>query len=147
MEQIFDRCEAYPVNKLLEHHCPGGSSLTEKTESPSDTTDIMAAESEQEAHGKIQSSSLMEKDEASQDLDKQSSETQGASASSQMRPKTQSISAVEPNTKVEHSADKICSKLESFLKQRDISAEAKLKELFAATQSNTAKENLLLSLR
>ena len=80
------------------------------------------------------------------DLTKQSSETHSDDASSERR--TQIVKPkVVASAMVGLSVDDICSKLKLFLKQRDISAETKLKELFAAAQSSTAKENLLLSLR
>ena len=126
-----------------------------KKESISDTMPVVA-EPKWELGGGPQNSSQIEEEKASHgDLTKESkqlSETQGDDVhlSSERRHQvveTQDKPRVEASAMVRHSTDEICSKLELFLEQRDILAETKLKELFAAAQSNTAKENLLLSLR
>ena len=143
LEQIFDQLEAYSIEKLCLE-LSSSSSLAAKRESTSDTTPVLDAEPKQ---GEPKGSSQTEEDKMSHDdLTKQSSETHSDDASSERRtqivkPKVVASATVGP------SVDDICSKLKSFLKQRDISAETKLKELFAAAQSSTAKENLLLSLR
>ena len=90
--------------------------------------------------------SLLTEEDKHGDLSKQSSRTHGDEASSKSKPQRVKLN-VEASAMVGHSVDEICSKLESLLEQRDNSAEIKLKELFAATQSSTAKENPLLSLR
>ena len=109
----------------------GSESLIEKKESIRNPTPVLA-EPKQRTQGEPQDLSQIAEDKASStELTKQSSETQGDHVSS----------------KHKLSTDEICSRLESFLEKRDVSAETKLKELFAAAQSSTAKENLLLSLR
>ena len=60
-----------------------------------------------------------------------------------VRSKVESSSASTPS----YSPENLCSTLESFFEKRDMESETKLKELFDAVQTNTAKENLLLSLR
>ena len=151
LEQVFDRCEAYSVEKLLLEPS-GSSSLDVKKESISDNMPVLA-ELKQEAGGGPHNSSQIEEEKASHgEESKQSSETQGddVHVSSEHRHQvveTQDKPRVEASAMVRHSTDEICSKLELFLEQRDILAEMKLKELFAAAQSSTAKENLLLSLR
>ena len=52
-----------------------------------------------------------------------------------------------PGSEPVYSSKEICSKLDAFLEKRDVEAEKKLNNLFDAAQSNTARENLLLSLR
>jgi hypothetical protein len=148
LEQIFDGCEAHSVEKLLLPEPSGSDSLKVKKEGISDPTPVLA-EPKQETQGGHQDLSQVEEVKAScSELTKESSEIQGDGVSSKRRhrvkdkPRVETLSAV-----VKHSTDEICSRLELFLEQRDISAETKLKELFAAAQSNTAKENLLLSLR
>ena len=142
LEQVFNQYEAYSVEKLLLEPS-GSSSLTAKKESASDTTPVLAKQ------GEPQGSSLTRKDKTSHgDLTKWSSETHSDGASSENRPQIVKPKE-EARAMLGHSVDEICSKLKlkSFFGQRDNSAEMKLMELFTATQSNTAKENLLLSLR
>ena len=132
LEQVFDQCEAYSVEKLLVLDPSGSDSLKVKKENVSDPIPVLA-ERKQETQGEPQDlSSVEEEDEASSnELTKQSSIIQGDDVSSERKLST----------------DEICSRLESFPEQRNVSAETKLKELFATAQSSTAKENLLLSLR
>ena len=132
LEQIFDRYEAHSIEKLLMLELSGSESLQVKKESICNPTPVFA-EPNQRTQGEPQNlSQIAEEDKASSnELTKQSLETQGDDVSS----------------KHKLSTDDICSRLESFLEKRDVSAEMKLKELFAAAQSSTAKENLLLSLR
>ena len=125
-----------------------------KKESISDTMPVVA-EPKWELGGPQNSLQIEDEKASHGDLTKESkqlSETQGDDVhlSSECRHQvveTQDKPRVEASAMVRHSTDEICSKLELFLEQRDILAETKLKELFAAAQSNTAKENLLLSLR
>lgn len=128
LEQVFDQCEAYSVEKLLVLDPSGSDSLKVKKENVSNPIPVLA-EHKQETQGEPQDLSQIA--EASNESTKQSSVTQGDDASSEHKLST----------------DEICSRLESLLEQRNVSAETKLKELFAAAQSSTAKENLLLSLR
>ena len=132
LEQVFDQCEAYSVEKLLVLDPSGSDSLKVKKENVSNPIPVLA-EHKQETQGEPQDlSSVEEEDKASSnELTRQSSVIQGDDVSSEHKLST----------------DEICSRLESFLEQRDVSAETKLKELFATAQSSTAKENLLLSLR
>ena len=153
LEQVFNQYEAYLVETLLQQERSDSSPLAAKKESASDSTTVVA-EPNQEAQGEPQNSSQMiEEDIASHGAlvkeIKQSSETQCNDASSECTCTSRVVgtSVVEASATIRHSTDKIRSKLESFLEHRDVLAEAKLKELFAASQSSTAKENLLLSLR
>ena len=131
LEQVFDQCEAHSIEKLLMLEPSGSESLQVKKESIRNPTPVIA-EPNQRTQGEPQDLSQIVEDKASSnELTKQSSETLGNDASSEHKLST----------------DEICSRLESFLEKRDVSAETKLKELFAAAQSSTAKENLLLSLR
>ena len=129
LESVFKQCEAHSIEKLLMLEPIGASnSLQVKKESIHSRT----PEPKQRTQGEPQDLSQIAKDKVSSyELTKQLSGTQGDDASSEHKLST----------------DEICSRLESFLEQRDVSAETKLKELFAAAQSSTAKENLLLSLR
>ena len=132
LEQIFDRCEAHSIEKLLMLEPISASNSPQvKKESIHNPTPVLA-EPMQRTQGEPQDLSQIAGDKVSStELTKQSSETQGDDASSEHKLST----------------DEICSRLESFLEKRDVSAETKLKELFAAAQSSTAKENLILSLR
>lgn len=155
LEQVFDQYEAYSVEKLLLPEPLSGSNspLKVKKEGISDVTPVLI-EPKVEAQGEPQSSSQIEEDKASRDEfvkgSEQSSKTpQGDEASFECRHRVVDTPTVKASATVRQSPDEICSRLESFLELRDISAEtkSKLKELFSATQSSTAKENLLLSLR
>ena len=140
LEQVFDQYEAYSIEKLLLEPS-GSSSLTAKKEITSDTTPVLAKQ------GEPQGSSLTGEDKMSHgDLTKWLSETHSDEASSDSRPQIAKPKE-EASAMLGLSVDEICSRLESFFGQRNNLAERKSKELFAATQSNTAKENLLLSLR
>ena len=153
LEQVFDQYEAYSVERLLLPGPLSGSNspLRVKKEGISDVTPVLI-EPKVEAQGEPQSSSQIEEDKASRDElikgSEQSPKTpQGDEASFECRHRVVDTPAVEVSAIVRQSPDEIYSRLESFLEPRDISAETKLKELFSATQSSTAKENLLLSLR
>jgi hypothetical protein len=148
LEQVFDRCEAHSSDELLQLEPSGSDSLKVKKEGISDPIPVLA-EPKQETQGRDKDLSQVEEDKAScSESTKESSEIQGDGVSSKRRHRVKDKPRVEtPSAVVKHSTDEIYSRLESFLEQRDISAETKLKDLFAAAQSNTAKENLLLSIR
>ena len=114
----------------------------------------MHSEVEHEARGRNQSPSLKESAHSSDEVVPSLSVCEGDQQKNQLSPETREVvtsTAIAVKTEVDHSSpipsDEIYSKLLSSFEKRDVATEKKLKELFEAAQSNTAKENLLLSLR
>ena len=132
LEQIFsDAPTVYPVEELLKHCSTSGDG----ERSPDQSHDLMEAEEKTEV-----SSSAKDKS-----CDGTATKSEHSSLSAEGAALSMETEAVR--TKVELSSEKICTKLKSFLEKRDGTVEKKLKELFEAAQTSTAKENLLLSLR
>ena len=154
LEQIFDSCEAYPVKELLEHcslSSAGGVYRPSREGIPQDDHSDVHSEVEHEARGRNQSPSL---EESSADVVPSLSVCEGDQQKTQLSPETREVvtsTASAVKTEVDHSSpipsDEVYFKLLSSFEKRDVATEKKLKELFEAAQSNTAKESLLLSLR
>lgn len=136
LEQIFGSCEVCHVDDLMKH-CYQASSFS----SMKDVTSYgQATQTSTEVEHRPQEricTSLLEERESAEMKVQQSLRREGA----------ESLGSGAVRTKREYSFDKIHLKLESFLEKRDTALEEKLKQLFDAAQTMTAKENLLLSLR
>ena len=129
LEQIFGSCTSYSVEDLMKQCDPVTREKSHVSASASVDADSNLKDGTQD------SSSA---DDVKSKLECSSSSSPEAAASSE-------TCTVETRTK--RSPIELHSRLESFLERRDLAIETKLRELFDAVQTGTAKENLLLSLR
>ena len=132
LEQIFGSCTSYSVKDLMKQCSERDPVTCEK----SHVSASASVDADSNLKGGTQDSSSA--DDVKSKLECSSSSSPEAAASSE-------TCTVETRTK--RSPIELRSRLESFLERRDLVIETKLRELFDAVQTGTAKENLLLSLR
>ena len=131
LEQIFgSQCAAYSVEDIMSHGSQASNSCLAADKGSHDHPEVPV---ENEFQERTTSASVEENVDAPCEM------------APTLDPKD--AKSVEPGTASDFSSDEIRSKLESFLEKRDTSLETKLKELFDAAETKTAKESLLLSLR
>lgn len=134
LEQVFGSCEVYHFDDLMKHCHPDTNSSVMK--------DMSSYDHQAERPAKVE----CDTQRRTSSLEEQES----AGTKVQQSPRIKDAELLEPGavrTKHECSFNEIHLKLETFLERRDTALEVKLKKLFDAAQTKTAKENLLLSLR